>query len=166
MNKSKIILVDDQDNPITFKYREELDRANDTYRCTGIWITNSKGEVLIAQRKHTKTKDPLKWGPAVSGTVEEGETYESNAYKELEEELGVTGAKLVPGPKRHMINPGGKFFSQWFLCAIDKPASEFRIQEDEVEQVKWILREDLVKDLEQNPGKYVASLPDVINLLT
>jgi len=165
MSKSKIILVDDQDNEIGSKYRDELNRETETYRCTGVWITNSKGEVLIAQRKRTKTKDPLKWGPAVAGTVEEGETYESNAYKELEEELGVTGMRLALGPKRHVVNSSGRFFGQWFLCSIDKPASEFLIQEDEVEQVKWMKREDLVDDLGQNPDRYVLSLPDVIHLL-
>ena len=104
MKKPKVIIVDENDNPIGLKYREDIDYSKDTYRCTGIWITNSNDEVLIAQRKFTKDKDPGKWGPAVAGTIEEGETYESNAYKEMKEEIW------------YMVQDNTQFFQKSLLC--------------------------------------------------
>lgn len=156
MSKQKIIIVDENDVPIGSKYRDEIDYKKDIYRWSGIWIENSQGKVLIAQRKLTKDKDPGKWGPAVAGTLEEGETYESNAYKEVQEELGITVDALTLGPKQHADTPR-RYFGQWFLCKIDKSLKEFIIQEEEVEQIAWIKKEELVKDMKQNPDKYVPS---------
>lgn len=166
MSKPKIIVVDENDIPIGAKYRNEIDYTKDIYRWSGIWVENSQGEVLIAQRKLTKDKDPGKWGPAAAGTLEEGETYESNAYKEVQEELGITVDSLQLGPKQHANIPR-RYFGQWFLCKVDKPLSEFTIQEDEVEQIAWIKKEDLIKDMKQNPSKYVPSfLQGIDGLIT
>lgn len=162
--KPKAIIVDEEDNSIGLKDRNEIDYKKDFYRAAGVWIVNSKDEVLLAQRKFTKAKDPGKWGPAVAGTVEGGETYESNAYKETEEEIGVSGIKLELGPKQKMSYPR-KYFVQWFIGKIDKPAEEFTIQEEEVEQVKWISKEELLKDTKVNPNKYVPAVCQFIDEL-
>lgn len=163
-DKTKIIIVDENDNSIGLKFREEVDSLSDTYRCTGVWITNSNDEVLLAQRKFTKSHDPGKWGPAVAGTVEEGETYEENALKEMAEEIGLTGISLKLGPKNYSAFPR-RYFAQLFFCQVDKPVDDFIIQEDEVEQIAWVKKEDLLEDLKNNPDKYIPSLPRVIDLL-
>ncbi|MFA6422790.1 MAG: NUDIX domain-containing protein, partial [Candidatus Buchananbacteria bacterium] len=85
---AKIIIVNENDEAIGHKERNELD-FSDIYRVSGLWITNLKGEILLAQRAFTKNHDPGKWGPAAAGTVEEGEDYETNILKEAEEELGL-----------------------------------------------------------------------------
>lgn len=132
-----IQIVDGNDNLIGHKERSEVDYSKDIYRGTALWVTNSKGEILLAQRKHTKDKDPGKWGPAASGTVDEGETYESNVYKEAEEEIGLTGLKFNLGPKTRVTKPRN-FFCQWFTVVLDRPVNEFKIQEEEVEELKWL----------------------------
>ena len=55
-------IVDDQDNIIGAKPRNEIDFINDYFRSSGLWLTNSKNQVLIAQRVLSKDKDPGKWG--------------------------------------------------------------------------------------------------------
>ena len=55
-------IVDDQDNIIGAKPRNEIDFKKDCFRSSGLWLTNSKGQVLIAQRSLSKDKDPGKWG--------------------------------------------------------------------------------------------------------
>ncbi len=162
--KQKIIIVDEHDTPIGLKSRDEIDHKKDIYRWSAIWIENSKKEVLIAQRKLTRDKDPGKWGPAVTGTIEEGETYESNAHKEIKEELGVTVPSFQIGPKQHADTPR-RYFGQWFLCTLDKPANGFVLQEDEVEQVAWISKEKLAQDIKLNPEKYTPALIGVVGIL-
>ena len=61
--------------------------------------------MLIAPRVLTNDKDPGKWGPAAGGTLEISETYESNAYKEAEEEIGLTGVEFILGPKMKFTTP-------------------------------------------------------------
>ena len=157
-------IVDDQDNVIGSKLRKEIDYAHDRYRASGLWVTNSAGQILIAQRLMTKDKDPGKWGPAAAGTLEVGETYESNIYKEAEEEIGLTGYVFTPSLKMRFDTPR-MYFVQWFTVVCDKPEDEFISQPSEVERVRWIDREELIQDVRANPDKYVASIPRVLNEL-
>ncbi len=164
MKREKSVLVDKHDNVIGYKFRDEIDYSNDIYRSTGIWITNSKGQVLIAKRSQAKKNDPGKWGPAAAGTVEEGETYEEDATKEAAEELGLKNISLSKGPKQYFDKPRRQFY-QWFLALIDKPADEFVIQKEEVERVEWIDRDELVRDQKEHPEKYIPFMGEVLRVL-
>lgn len=163
-SKEKIIIVDELNNKIGVKYRDEIDHEVDRYQCTGLWVTNSKGEVLIAQRKLTKEEDPGKWGCAVAGTVEEGETFETNIYKEAEEEIGLKGVVFEVGPLQKNEKPR-KNYAQWFVVRVDLPVESFYLQEDEVEQITWIQPEKLVDDVKNDPKKYLNSFISVLPLL-
>ncbi|MBU0471543.1 MAG: NUDIX domain-containing protein [Nanoarchaeota archaeon] len=155
--KPRIVVVDDEDNIIGYKLREDVDAENLRYRITSLWITNSKGEFLLARRTHTKSHNPRMWGPAVAGTVDEGESYEDNIIKEAEEELGLKNIKIKKGPK---IKRDGKHksFSQRFTCVLDKPIEEFKIQEEEVAEIKWFSREELRKSIQINPDEFLDSV--------
>lgn len=156
MARPRIIIVNDKDEIIGHKERGTLAR-DDIYRVSALWVTDSKGNILLAQRKFTKTHDPGMWGPAVAGTLDEGETYENNIIKEAEEEIGLKGIRPVVGPRRRESGEYN-FFSQWYTLTVDKPADEFTIQEEEVEQVRWISPEELERELVQHPEKYLAGL--------
>lgn len=151
-------IVDKDDNLIAVKERDQIDYKTDIYRVAALWLTNSNGEVLIAQRKLSKDKDPGLWGPAAAGTVEEGETYESNIYKEAQEEIGLEGIKFEKGPRLFIHRPR-TFFCQWYTAACDWPANKFIPQETEVEKVEWIHGERLARDIRQHPQKYVSQMP-------
>lgn len=157
-------IVDDQDNLIGAKPRNKIDFKNDYYRISGLWLTNSKGQILIAQRLLTKDKDPGKWGPAAAGTLEVGETYESNAYKEAEEEIGLTGVEFTLGPKMKFTTPRHSF-CQWYTAVCDKPESDFIPQPTEVEQVKWIDEDVFFEDARTNPDKYLPTMSLIIDAL-
>lgn len=68
--KPKIIIVNENDEIIGHKARGTLEQL-DIYRVSALWIKNSQGDILLAQRKFTKKHDPGKWGPAVAGTNDE-----------------------------------------------------------------------------------------------
>ena len=164
-SREKINIVDELNNIIGIKYRDEINYEVDRYQCTGLWVTNSNGEVLIAQRKLTKEKDPGKWSCAVTGTVAEGETFESNIYKEAEEEIGLNGFVFDLGPLQKNEKPR-KNYAQWFVVReVDLPVEAFSLQEDEVEQITWIKPEKLVEDVKNDPEKYVGSFIAVLPLL-
>ena len=61
--------MDENDNIISYKDIDNLDKE-DIYRVSALWITNSKREILLARRHHTKNHHPRKFGPAVSETDE------------------------------------------------------------------------------------------------
>lgn len=160
-----ISIVNDQDEIIGFKDREELDLATDIYRVSALWVTNSAGEILLAQRSFKKNNAPGRWGPAVAGTVEKDETYESNIYKEAEEELGLTGLTFELGPKNRYTGDRN-YFAQIFTVVIDQPVEYFKPRVGEVEKVQWISRNNLMKDLERNPDMYLSTTPKLLSQLT
>jgi len=156
MNKPRIIIVNDQDEIIGHKERGTLVHE-DIYRVSALWVTDSNGDILLAQRKFTKSHDPGKWGPAVAGTLDEDETYESNIIKETEEEIGLKNVTPTLVAK-HRVSDEFNYFSQWFTLVIDKPAEDFVIQEEEVEQVRWFSRGELKEELLKYPEKYLKGL--------
>ncbi len=161
--KPRIQIVDEKDHLIGHKYRNEIDYDKDIYRVSTLWLENSQGEVLIAQRKLTKDKDPGKWGPAAAGTLDEGETYDSNIYKEAEEEIGLTGVKFQFKAKLKRNAPH-KYFIHVYFAKIDKDINDFKLQEEEVEQITWISKRELITDFKANPGKYVPAMVKYVDI--
>jgi len=156
-------IVDEHDNVIGSKLRREI-TTQDIYRVSALWLTNPRGDILLAQRALTKSHDPGKWGPAVAGTVEEGETYEANITKEVGEELGLSGLDLKPESKLRFQDSGGwQYFTQVFSAVIDKPAEEFTVSKEEVARVRWFGRQELERELKEHPEDY---LPSIHRLLT
>ncbi|OGL30934.1 hypothetical protein A3F37_00640 [Candidatus Saccharibacteria bacterium RIFCSPHIGHO2_12_FULL_41_12] len=159
-----IQIVDDVDELIGHKKRDEIDYTKDTYRSSALWIINSRGEVLIAQRKTTRDKDPGKWGPSAAGTVEEGETYDTNVYKEAKEEIGLSGYTFKKLKKEKIDKPRSQFV-QWYGAVVDEPIEYFTAQLDEVEQLSWVKEEELLDDVSKNPDKYVFLMISALNFL-
>src|SRR5688572_21076189 len=120
----KIQIVDEQDQLIGIKERAEVDYRTDIYRVSALWLTNSRGQTLLAKRAAVKDKDPNKWGPAVAGTIDEDETYDENIYKEAEEEIGLVGIKFEKGPKCLIKRPR-TYFCQWYLVTLDRDVDGF-----------------------------------------
>jgi isopentenyldiphosphate isomerase len=160
----KIPIVNEEDEIVGYKDREDRN-SSDIIRITSIWITDENGNVLLQQRNLNKKYNPGKWGPAVAGTVEEGETYESNAYKEMKEEIGIEGIKLKESKKFYgetTVNVG-KRFCQLYTAQIPR-IEELVIQEDEVEQVKWFTKDELLEFFKEKPDNFVGAMKDFIKL--
>lgn len=152
----KIVIVNENDEVIGSKERESV-TINEIYRVSALWITNSKGEILLARRALTKKKDPGLWGPAVAGTVDEGETYESSIIKEAEEELGLKNIKPVKSHKSRLKSPRN-FFTQWFSLKLDKKAEDFDFNKEEVAEIKWFTEQELNDLIKKHPEKVIPSL--------
>lgn len=154
MKKRRVIIVNQQDEPISYKERQAV-TTDDIYRVSALFVTDSLGRILLAQRKLTKKNDPGKWGPAAAGTLEEGDTYDSNILQEAREEIGLTNIKPIKGPK-HLITGTWTYFCQWYTLMVDeRPASSFTIQEDEVEKLQWFTPAELRRDIREHPNRYL-----------
>lgn len=153
MSKTQATVVNEQDEIIGYKPRS-LVAPGEIYRVSALWITDSNGNILLAQRGLSEPNDPGIWGPAAAGTVEEGESYLQNIIKEAGEELGISDVTVSEGPKRR-VSGKHNYFCQWYTAVIAKPAKDFVIQKEELEQVRWFTREELAKELREHPDKYL-----------
>ncbi|OGI66449.1 hypothetical protein A2642_03190, partial [Candidatus Nomurabacteria bacterium RIFCSPHIGHO2_01_FULL_39_10] len=128
----KIPIVNEQDEIIKIVDMNDRQKS-DICRVSALWITNEKDEVLLARRSLSKKRSPGCWGSAVAGTLEEGETYESNVIKEAGEEIGLYNLK----PKlEHKVRSSTthEYFCQWFSATIDGDY-KFKKQDSEVEKI-------------------------------
>lgn len=160
----KIIVVDERDNEIGVESQEIVYQKNLWFRVSALWLINSKGDVLLARRAYTESHHPGKWGPAVAGTVEAGETYEDNIVKETKEEIGVSNLKIILGPKAK-VEGKHKHFTQWFIGKIDCPESDFSVQEEEVAEVKWFSLKELQESIRKTPDEFLSSMEKYIEQL-
>ncbi len=150
-----IPVVDKKDHIIGYKNRKDV-TTSDIYRVSALWLINDRGEFLIAQRAFTKKHDPGKWGPAVAGTVEKGETYTQNIIKEALEEIGLQGLVLKKGPKffRHSH---WKYFTQWYIgIVVGRP--KIRFQKKEVAAVQWLTYKEFLRLYQKDPDQFLRRM--------
>ena len=152
----EIIIVNEKDQVIGYRKRNER-LPHEIYRVAALTIKNSQGDVLLARRAQTKKHHPGRWGPAVAGTVEKGETYEKNIIKEAEEEIGIKNIKFELGLKKE-VKGDFPHFTQQFNCILDWSIGKFNIDKEEVEEIKWFTQKELTKKLQTNPEEFLPSM--------
>ena len=149
----KRIIVNRNDEIIGAKSNAEI-VSSDIYRVSQVWVV-ADGKVLIQQRKFDKRNDPGKWGPSVAGRVEEGETYLTNAQKELGEEVGIFDT-VEPMHEESKFHDGQhKYFVKKFIVRGEWTLDDFTPQESEVEALKLVEINDLLSDIDAWPTKYL-----------
>ena len=157
----KVIIVDENDHEIGAKKRTEM-TAEYMPGGAGLCKPVGRGGFVLPNRTNKKPHDPGKWGPAVAGTVEAGETYDDNIIKETEEELGIKLENLRQGPKIEIYGEY-HYFCQWYFMQIDKPLKKYRLQKSEVAEVRWFKKEELIQELKNQPELFLPSMAQFIN---
>lgn len=125
-----------------------------------VWLRNSEGKYLIAQRAAHRESNPLMW-ECQGGSVLKGESSLDGALREVFEEVGVRldpqSGTLVFSHLRDVVNGVrfGDIMDVW-LFTYDGAASLGDATTDEVADTKW-LTVDEIKQL-YNEGKFVKTL--------
>lgn len=154
MSETRIIIVDQNDNVIGAKLRSEA-LPTDIYRASGLWVTRGDGKILLARRAYTKKNSPGKWGPAVAGTVEEGETYLSNIIKEAKEELGLDIGQLQELTHEASLDEYNHF-TQWYGWEMDDQA--IVPEPAEVAEIGWFTKEEILVMVEASPDQFLKGM--------
>lgn len=124
-----------------------------------IWITNSKGELLIQRRSANKKMFPNMWNET-GGAASTGETSEMTCAREFEEELGVKPnmdkAELIGSIKRKY-----DYVDVWHIKQ-DIDLNDIKMQEDEVSEVKYVTIDELKKIIEDK--EFVPTIGPSLNM--
>ena len=112
-----------------------------------VWIRNSRGEYLIAQRSADRPTFPLKW-ECVGGSVLKGESSLEGALRETKEEVGLSlppeGGRLAYSVTGRVVD--GVRFSDivdaW-LFSYDGPVDLRQADSNEVAQTLWLKKEQV-----------------------
>ena len=100
-----------------------------------VFIINDNGKILIQQRLATAKKCPNMWEVA-SGGVNAGETSLDGAIREVKEELGI----IIDKKDLMFIGSYARIndYVEVFLLKSNILVSDLKLQEDEVQDAKWV----------------------------
>lgn len=152
---TRITVVNEKDEVIGSA--ERSDDASHITRVAGIWLLDENGQILLAQRGLTKSRDPGKWTVSAAGTVEEGEEYDTNIVKETKEELGITISLAdLTATDHRFIESGHPYFCQMFIAKIPS-ATTIVPDAREVGDTRWVSLDELRAWYADAPGDFTPS---------
>lgn len=123
--------------------RGEPMKEEDYHMVVHVCIFNSKNELLIQQRQPFKEGWPNMWDLTVGGSATSGDTSQSAAEREVFEEIGLKLDLSDIRPVFTINFPDG--FDDYYLIEQDVDLSKLKLQETEVQRVKWAGKEEVLK---------------------
>lgn len=161
----RLQVVDENDTPIGMvAAREEAWAKGLILRHAYCVIRDIDGNFLLQQRSKTKKSNPEKWTWAATGHVDEGETYEVAAAREMQEEIGVTTSLSFIG-KFRSTHPNKYGVVDSFIgvftgtIAHDTPLT---VDPEEVQATRWFSPEEL-RELTRDTEKFTPNLLTTYN---
>jgi isopentenyldiphosphate isomerase len=112
------------------------------FREVGILIHDDKNRLLLQRRSYNKKSYPGNWIISAGGHVRKGENPESEAHKELREEMGFD-VPLKFAFKLLMTYPGNRSMAYAYTGQYDE--GKIVIQKEEVEEAKFFSQEEFEK---------------------
>jgi len=124
--------------------REDAHKNGNWHRAVLLFVVNSKNQVLMQKRSKHKKQWPGCWDGTGGGHVDAGELGMFSVIRELHEELGIKvqpcdvryiGAYLSEQKNEKIFN---RHFNEFYVAHKDVDIKTVKVQEDEVEAVKWV----------------------------
>ena len=138
------MVVDESNQIIGSAKRKEVRQNNLWHRASYIFVyekTPTHTFILVQKRSMLKDYCPGFYDLANGGVVSADETDESNAQRELEEEIGLTDVELRVLTRIKFEDPGNRVWGNVFAVEY-KSSQELKLQESEVDAIeKWTIEE-------------------------
>ena len=136
--------------------REECHKNGYWHRAVYGFIINKNGDVLLQKRSANKKLWPNLWDITAGGHVLAGELGEQALIREVKEELDIditeNEVKYLVGStstniKGDIIN---NHFNECYIINKDINPSLIKLQEEEVSDIKWFSKEEILKRIDNN----------------
>lgn len=112
-----------------------------------VCIFNSKNQLLVQQRQPFKEGWPNMWDVTVGGSALQGESSTQAAERELFEEIGLQ-LDLSDRRPNFTINFANGF-DDYYLLEQEVDLAQLHLQEEEVQAVRWVSKEEALQMKEQ-----------------
>lgn len=126
-----------------------------------VLLFNARGELLIQQRHKDKIGWPGLWDFSAAGSALAGDSSVDAAIREVQEELGVTLTPEELSPAMTLY--GDCFFVDIYLVDRELEISALRLQETEVQAVRWVSEEEILRMVET--GEFIPWTAQCIRFL-
>ncbi|MFD2528244.1 MULTISPECIES: isopentenyl-diphosphate Delta-isomerase [Polaribacter] len=153
--KEQVILVDQNDKQIGLMEKIEAHEKALLHRAFSVFVFNDNGELMLQQRAASKYHSPLLWTNTCCSHQREGESNLEAGKRRLQEEMGfVTDIKEVFSFIYKAPFDNGLTEHELDHVMVGKYNDAPNINKEEVEAYKWMLLDDVKKDIEENPTNY------------
>ncbi len=144
--------------------RGEPMKSGEYHLVVHVCIFNSKNELLIQRRQPFKSGWPNMWDVTVGGSAIAGDNSQGAAMRETKEELGLTIdlSKVRP----HFTINFENGFDDFYLITQEVEINTLTLQPEEVREVKWVNKEELLQMMEKGemvPHKLLDKLFELRN---
>jgi isopentenyl-diphosphate delta-isomerase len=157
MKEEQVILVNANDEPIGLMSKLEAHEKAVLHRAFSVFVLNDKNEVMLQQRAHHKYHSPLLWTNTCCSHQRAGETNIQAGKRRLFEEMGfktnlkelfhfIYKAPFDNGLTEHELDH----------VMIGYYNDEPNINDDEVENWKWMKMDDIKQDMIENSEIYTV----------
>lgn len=146
-------LVDENDNVIGKEDRNIIYKNNwRNFRVINIMIFTTDNKIVVPRRSGNRRVFPNCYDCSVGGHVSAGETYEDAAYRELEEELGITNVKLEEIAYFRPYDINTSAFSKMYKLVYD---GELNYDKDGI----YMDKEEIKELIKENPLQFKEDYP-------
>lgn len=149
-------VVNERDQVIGKKPRNEVHRLGLMHRATHVLVFNKRGQVFLQKRSMKKDRQPGLWDSSASGHVDSGEDYDSCVVRELREEIGL---HLSEVPQRLFKLPVSAETDQehvWvYRCEAEGP---FQLHPEEIERGDWFEPQEVTRWMSEKPEEFASAL--------
>ena len=142
--------------------REKCHEEGLWHKAVTLFIINSKNQVLLQKRSASKKMWPNMWDITAGGHVLAGEFGFQAIIREAKEELGINlnknditfiGSSISTNIKNNIIN---RHFNEYYVANKDVDETSLILQKDEVSEVKWIDKGDIIQKIQNNYDSITA----------
>ena len=149
-------VVDASDRVIGQALRADVHARKLRHRAVHIFVFNARGELFLQKRAASKDTFPGRYDSSASGHLNQGETYDACALRELSEELGIVVGQVQL--HRHFKLEACEVTGWEFVWAYSLQSSEEpRVNQQEIESgAFWPLTEVRAR-LAAHPEEFAPS---------
>jgi len=164
MNEEQVILVNEYDKQIGLMPKLEAHEKAVLHRAFSVFVFNNKNELMLQQRALHKYHSPGLWTNTCCSHQRDGESNLQAGIRRLQEEMGfVTPLKETISFIYKAPFDNGLTEHEFDHVLVGNYNGEPQINTDEVASWKWMLLDDVKKDIAKNPDNYTAWFKIIFN---
>jgi len=152
-----VVLVNPADEVLGLMEKQQAHINGLLHRAFSVFLFNSKGEMLLQKRASQKYHSPNQWTNAVCSHPRNGETYLEGAKRRVKEELGIDTELSEKFNFIYKADVGtGLWEHELDHVFVGNYESDFNLNKNEVEEVRYISMENLDKEIAEHPENFTA----------
>lgn len=153
--KEQVVLVSEKDEILGVMDKMQAHENGILHRAFSVFLFNDKGEMLLQKRAADKYHSPNQWTNAVCSHPRMGETYMEAAQRRLKEELGIETPITYRFNFLYKADVGQNLWEHELDHVFTGNfEGEFKLNEEEVSEVRYISIDELDKEMSTNPENF------------